>query len=113
MITYIVVRKMTFNKELIGIRIMQRRKACGLTQEQLAEKIGLSKNHLSSIERGIYTPTVPLLFNLCEALGETPDYYLIGKLSAEGKRIVELVESMPAEAQRITCCLIEAYLKSL
>lgn len=33
---------MEIDKKLIGIRIMQQRKAHGLTQEELAEKIGYS-----------------------------------------------------------------------
>ena len=72
---------MEINKRLIGIRIMQRRKALGLTQEELSEQIGLSKNHLSNIERGIYLPTTQAVMQICTALGETPDYYLIGKIS--------------------------------
>lgn len=58
---------------------MQRRKALGLTQEELSEQIGLSKNHLSNIERGIYLPTTQAVMQICTALGETPDYYLILK----------------------------------
>lgn len=47
---------MKIDKKLIGIRIMTKRKECGLSQETLAEIIGYSKNHLSSVERGKYTP---------------------------------------------------------
>ena len=78
---------------------MQRRKELGLTQEKLAEQIGISKNHLSNIERGKNLPTVPLLFKLCDALGETPDYYLIGKLSADGEDLVELIGRMSGPQQ--------------
>lgn len=34
----------------IGRRIRQRREALGLTQEQLAEKIGLTPNYISTLE---------------------------------------------------------------
>lgn len=57
---------------------MTKRKECGLSQETLAEIIGYSKNHLSSVERGKYTPTTNFIIAICNALGETPDYYLIG-----------------------------------
>lgn len=40
---------MKIDKKLIGIRIMTKRKECGLSQETLAEIIGYSKNHLSSV----------------------------------------------------------------
>ena len=53
---------------------MQRRKALKMTQEELAEQVGLSKNHLSNIERGVYLPTTQLVLRLCAVLGETPDF---------------------------------------
>lgn len=92
---------------------MQRRKEHGFTQEQLSEQLGISKNHLSSIERGLYVPTIQLIFRICDALGETPDYYLIGKISEDTSQTVKLLQSMPANAQRITLKLIETYLEAL
>lgn len=71
---------MEIDKKLVGDRIKRRRKAAGLTQEALAEQIELSKNHLSNIERGRYLPTIETLLMICDALGQTPDYYLIGKI---------------------------------
>lgn len=105
--------KMNLDKKLIGIRIMQRRKEHGLTQEQLSEELGVSKNHLSSIERGVYVPTTQLLFQICNTLGETPDFYLIGKLTEEISDIPKLIQQMPAEAQTITRKLIETYLDAI
>ena len=89
---------------------MQRRKYFGYTQEQLSELVGLSKNHISTVERGISVPTTQLIFKLCQVLGETPDYYLIGKPSDNTDKITNLIKSLPPEDQRITCKLIEAYL---
>ena len=45
----------------IGQRIRKFRKACGLSQEELAEKVGISTTHMSHIEtgntkRGQYSP---------------------------------------------------------
>ena len=36
----------------IGQRIRKFRKACGLSQEELAEKVGISTTHMSHIETG-------------------------------------------------------------
>lgn len=88
---------------------MQRRKELGMTQEKLAEQIGISKNHLSNIERGKNLPTVPLLFRLCDAMGETPDYYLIGKLSESGEDLVALIRKMPMAQQDQACRLVKAF----
>lgn len=40
----------------IGQRIRRYRKACGLSQEALAEKAGISATHMSHIEIGRSTP---------------------------------------------------------
>lgn len=37
----------------IGVRIRNMRESLGLSQEALAQKAGLSKNHISNVERGI------------------------------------------------------------
>lgn len=103
---------MEMNKQLIGIRIMQRRKAHGLTQEDLSEKIGYSKNHISSIERGKFIPTTQFIFSLCNVLGETPDYYLIGKISQETDDISELCKYLPIDTQQFICSFLKAYIKN-
>lgn len=104
---------MELDTKLIGIRIMQRRKSLSLTQEQLAEKVGFSKNHISSVERGKYTPTTQLIFRICEAMGETPDYYLIGKPSDTTDKLTNLIKSLPPRTQEITFKLVETYLENI
>lgn len=102
---------MDLNKQLIGIRIMQRRKAYGLTQEDLSEKIGCSKNHISSIECGKYVPTTQFIFKLCNVLGETPDYYLIGKITKETDEISSLCKFLPKDIQDFIYLSLKAYFK--
>ena len=91
---------------------MQRRKALSLTQEQLAEKVGFSKNHISSIERGKYTPTTQLIFRICDIMGETPDYYLIGKPSGETDKVTDLVKRLPPQSQKMAYILIKTYIEN-
>ena len=52
----------------LGEKIRQLRKSKGLTQEQLAEKIGIDNKHLSRIEKGRHMPTYKILKNLATAL---------------------------------------------
>ena len=40
-----------------------------LSQMQLAQKAGISQCHLSSLERGVKQPTLPVLKRLAAALG--------------------------------------------
>lgn len=57
------------NKKLLGVRVKHLRENSGWTQEHLAEKMDISTNYLSSIERGKENPTFDLLIKLSEALG--------------------------------------------
>lgn len=61
-----------------GNRVREARVRAGLTQSQLAEKIDVSVNHISAIERGVYETRTDTLKNLAVALGTTADYLLFG-----------------------------------
>lgn len=55
-------------KKLIGLRIAEIRKQKGMTQDKLANKMGISSKYLSSIERGKENPTLDTLINLGQSL---------------------------------------------
>lgn len=55
-------------KKMIGIRIAEIRSQKGMTQDQLANKMGISPKYLSSIERGKENPTLDMLINLSESV---------------------------------------------
>lgn len=59
---------MMSEKRLFGVRIKHLRKQRGLTQEKLAEKMSISSNYLSGLERGTENPTFDLLIRLSDAL---------------------------------------------
>ncbi|MFD6421741.1 helix-turn-helix domain-containing protein [Streptomyces sp. NPDC060198] len=50
-------------------QLRRRRIEAGLTQEGLALKVGLSKSHISGIERGTAGASAPVLARLAEAFG--------------------------------------------
>jgi transcriptional regulator with XRE-family HTH domain len=54
--------------KIMGSRIRQRRGECSLTQEELADKAGLSTHYLSQIEAGTRNPTFRKLFSLSSVL---------------------------------------------
>ena len=99
--------------QLIGFRIMLKRKEKSLSQEELSEKIGYSKNHLSNIERGKYTPTTAFIFKICQVLGETPDYYLIGSSTKTTDKITSLIKTLPENKQNILLKIIECYINEI
>jgi HTH-type transcriptional regulator/antitoxin HipB len=53
----------------IGVNLSARRKALGLTQGQVAARLGLSQNRLSVLEARPETLTVEQLLSLLNALG--------------------------------------------
>lgn len=58
-------------REKFGNRIRLLRGECGLTQEQLAERAGISVDFLSLIERGKNSPSFDNLDDLADALDVT------------------------------------------
>jgi transcriptional regulator with XRE-family HTH domain len=55
-------------KEQFGQRLAFLRKQSDLTQSELAEKVGVSEETISNIERGLYGPRFALLSSLSVAL---------------------------------------------
>ena len=64
----------------IGKRIVRRRKRLKISQIDLAEKIGISNNYLSSIEHGKEKPSLDILVKICNAISVTPDYLIMGNM---------------------------------
>lgn len=109
--TLFVVIGMDINKKLIGKRIKHRRELAGLSQEQLAERLNLSTNHISSMECGKSLLTTKRLLVLCDVLGGTPDYYLIGEITPEADAITTLIKRLSPDDQKTLYRLLNAYLE--
>ena len=58
------------HKELNN-QLEERRRAAGLTQLELAEKVGVSRKSINSIENGIYIPTTVLALKIAKVLNCT------------------------------------------
>lgn len=108
-----MVIDMDIDKALIGKRIKHRREIAGLSQEQLAEQLNLSKNHISSMECGKSLPTTRCIIALCNILGGTPDYYLLGEIVSETDTVTALVQRLSPYEQKKLCHLLNAYLEDI
>lgn len=62
----------------MGQRIMVRRKSMRMTQEELAEKLGVSTQMISNLELGKKAIRPENLARVCEVLGLSADFILTG-----------------------------------
>jgi len=54
-----------------NLRLKAARAAKDLSQQQLADLVGVSRQTINAIEKGDYNPTVNLCIAICRALGLT------------------------------------------
>ena len=67
----------------IGEQVRIAREQAKLTQEQFAERIEVSPQYISDLERGVVGISIPTLKRACVALGVTSDQILFGAVSAD------------------------------
>lgn len=56
----------------LGLNIMYYRRAAGLTQEKLAEKLDISRQHMQRIETAYSVPSLDLIFQIADELAIEP-----------------------------------------
>ena len=56
-----------------NLKLKSARAAKDLSQQQLAELVGVSRQTINAIEKGDYNPTINLCRAICKALGKTLD----------------------------------------
>ena len=56
-----------------NLKMKAARAALDLTQQDLAERVGVTRQTIVAIERGDYNPTNKLCVQICKALGKTLD----------------------------------------
>ena len=56
-----------------NLRLKSARAALDLTQQDLADRVNVSRQTISAIEKGDYNPTINLCIAICKVLGKTLD----------------------------------------
>ena len=56
-----------------NLRLKSARAALDMSQQQLADAVGVSRQTINAIEKGDYNPTIKLGLAICRALGKTLD----------------------------------------
>jgi transcriptional regulator with XRE-family HTH domain len=86
-------------KELLGARIKELRRAKGLSQDKLSEKVDIDPKHLSRIEVGGSFPSLDTLANLAEALKvELKDFFEFAHKAENPRELKGTLNSLMKEA---------------
>lgn len=56
-----------------NLKLKSARAGMDLSQAELAEKVGVSRQTINAIEKGDYNPTINLCIAICKALNKTLD----------------------------------------
>lgn len=73
----------------IGEQVRIAREQAKLTQEQFAERIEVSPQYISDLERGVVGISIPTLKRACVALGVSSDQILFGAVSGNRNAAIE------------------------
>jgi transcriptional regulator with XRE-family HTH domain len=96
----------------IGQRIRKIRKSRKLSQEELAEKIGISTTHMSHIETGNTKMSLPVFVEIAEALEVRTDELLYDKnivvRNAALEEIIRILDTCTTQQLKIIEDIIKA-----
>ena len=95
---------------LVGTTIMSKRKRKGLSQAELAERLGIEQHSLSRIERGIFSPKLSRLQSIAHAL-DCSVAELFSNVESptivHAETIADLIEDIDPELQKLIVELVE------
>lgn len=94
---------MSTNKTL-GMRIAEYRKAKGLKQDELAEKLGVSAQAVSKWENDVSCPDIMTLPMLAKLLGVTTDELLTGN-DADAPKVTYAPEKQQKDFEKMMLCI--------
>ena len=101
----------------IGQRIRKIRKARGLSQEQLAEKVGISTTHMSHIETANTKLSLPVFIQIAEVLEVQTDSLLYDNpresVSTAMSDISAILEGCDAKQARIIVEIVKSTKQAL
>ncbi len=99
-------------RQTIGKRIHRLRRQMDLTQQGLAEKIGVNASYIGPLEKGLKCPSITVLQKLAEELNQPVfSFFLDDRADAQGEgeadRVLALLASHSAEERRFILRMVE------
>lgn len=104
------------DKKLISEKIKNARLRSGLTQEQFAEKVGITSQQVSRIECGNFLPLLPTFFNIAQVLNlKLEDFITPDKKEKENKlfnKLMQIINNL--SDTELECCynVIQSQIKN-
>jgi len=98
----------------IGVQVRLAREEEKLTQEQLAEKIDVTPQYVSDLERGVVGISIPTLKRLCVALEVSSDQILFGiKDGGQMEALEEKFAGLSREQYKLLASIINAFIEAI
>lgn len=110
---------MTYDREQVGKALLKYRKRLGMTQEDAAEKMGVSQNFYARIEIGTSGMSMETLCQLCEAFHITPNDILMPESEdsedsvADVEWLREMLENCDDKQRAGALDILKAYLRAI
>lgn len=95
----------------LGQRIRKRRQILKVTQQELAQALGMTPQHISAIEQDKGAPSLTLLPKLADELGVSIDYLLSGKegIITDTIPAIKADKMLPLKVKRALIALVEEH----
>ncbi len=74
---------------MLGVRISALRREAGLSQAQLAQRLGISPSAMGMYEQGRREPSMDTVVAMARVFGVTTDYLLTGKAARQEQQELE------------------------
>jgi transcriptional regulator with XRE-family HTH domain len=104
-------------RELLGARIREVRKACGFSQEQLAERVDVDPRYISRIELGKSSPSLETMDAIANALNvEIRDLFEFNHLKGSdtgGEQVERLLEELDEDTRRMVIRITRAVTRAV
>lgn len=98
----------------IGEQVRIAREQAKLTQEILAEKIEVSPQYISDLERGVVGIALPTLKRLCSVLGVSSDQILFGVQTQDrGAILANVCNTLTDEQFALLTQMVNCYVKAV
>ena len=107
---------MSVDYRFIGKRIQQKRKEKKWTQEQLAEKLGVTVGYVSQLERGITKINLDRLSEIGTLLETELSYFITGTVSGQNSylhdELTEKIAHLNPNQRKMVAEIIDSILKN-